>query len=92
MLVNLLDVSNQANFLLDNLKEIIEKMQAEKNYFKTQLEKLQIENQKLVVSNKKLVNKNSFLEEKLKTTNTLLVQVIFNLSPINLNNTQVIIF
>ena len=83
----MLDVSNQANFLLENLKEIIAKMQVERNYFKTQVEKLQIENQKLVVSNKKLVNKNSFLEEKLKTTNYLLVQVIFNLSLLNLNKT-----
>ena len=65
------DVSNQANLLLVNLKEVIGKLQAERNYFKTQVEKLQIEKQKLFVSNQKMSKKVKCLEEELKTTNTL---------------------
>ena len=34
------DVSNQANILLINLKEVIDKLQSEKFYFKTQVAKL----------------------------------------------------
>ena len=65
------DVSNQTNVLLLNLKEIVEKLQAERNYLKTQVENLQFEKKQLIVSNKNLSNKVDFLEEKLKTKFTL---------------------
>ena len=61
------DVSNQTNVLLLNLKEIVEKLQAERNYFKTQVENLQFERKQLIISNKNLSNKVDCLEEKLKT-------------------------
>ena len=61
-----LDISNQANLLLINLKEIIEKLQSEKNYFKTQVEKLQIEKKQLITSNKNLSNELYCLKEDLK--------------------------
>ena len=61
-----LDVSNQANLLLVNLKEIIEKIQAEKYYFKNQIEKLQIENEQLIISNKNLFNELNCSKEDLK--------------------------
>ena len=48
------DVSNQADLLLVNLKEVIGKLQAERNYLKTQVEKLQIEKQQLVVINQNM--------------------------------------
>ena len=67
----LTDVSNQASMLLFNLKEIIDKLQAESNYFKTQVEKLQFEKKQLIVSNKNLSNKVDCLEEKLKTKFTV---------------------
>ena len=61
------DVSNHANLLLINLKEIIDKLQSERNNFKTQVEKLQFEKQQLVILNKNLSNKVNCLEETLKT-------------------------
>ena len=67
----LTDVSNQASMLLFNLKEIIDKLQAESNYFKTQVEKLKFEKKQLIVSNKNLSNKVDCLEEKLKTKFTV---------------------
>ena len=63
--------SNQANLLLVNLKEVIDKLQAERNYFKTQAEKLQIEKQQLILSNQKMKTKLNNLEEKLITKATL---------------------
>ena len=48
------------------MKEIIEKLQAEKNYFKTQVEKLQIEKKQLIISNKNLSNEVNCLKENLK--------------------------
>ena len=65
------DVSNQTNVLLLNLKEIVEKLQAERNYLKTQVENLQFEKKQLIVSNKNLSNKVDCLEEKLKTKFTV---------------------
>ena len=67
------DVSNHANILLTNLKEIIDKLQSERNHFKSQVEKLQLEKQKLIISNKNLSNKVSCLEETLKMKFALLV-------------------
>ena len=61
-----LDISNQANLLLVNLKEIIEKLQSDNFYFQTQVENLQIENKQLTISNKKLVNEVNDLKENLK--------------------------
>ena len=68
------DVSNQANLLLNNLKEVIDNLQAERNYFKTQVEKLKKEKQQLSISNQNMSKKVKCLEEELKTTTTLLVQ------------------
>ena len=59
--------------LLVNLKEVIGKLQAERNYFKTQVEKLLIEKKQLIVSKQNLSKKVKFLEKELKTTTTLLV-------------------
>ena len=61
-----LDISNQANLLLVNLKDIIEKLQSDNFYFQTQVENLQIENKQLTISNKKLVNEVNGLKENLK--------------------------
>ena len=61
------DVSNQANLLLTNLKEIIEKLQAKNISFQNQLKKLTIENKKLIVSNKKLSIEVNCLQENLKS-------------------------
>ena len=58
-----IDESNQANILLFNLKEVIDKLQAERNYFKTQVEKLQFEKKQLIISNKNLSNKVDCLEK-----------------------------
>ena len=61
------DVSSNANLLLINLKEVIDKLQSERNFFKTQTEKLQIEKQQLIILNKSLTNKVESLKGKLKT-------------------------
>ena len=60
------DISNHANFLLVNLKEIIDKMQARNVSFQNQVKKLTIENKQLIISNKKLSNEVSCLKEDLK--------------------------
>ena len=65
------DVSHQANLLLFNLKEVIGKLQDERNYFKNQVEKLKIEKQQLTISNQKMSKKVKCLEEQLKTTTAL---------------------
>ena len=59
-------MSIQVDILLTNLKSIIDKLQLEKDYFKTQIEKLKIEKNKLVISNKNLSNKITILEESLQ--------------------------
>ena len=61
-----IDLSNQASVLLINLKEIIDKLQSENNYFKTQVVKLKVENKNLIISNKNLTNKVNMLEREFK--------------------------
>ena len=59
-------MSNQANVLLTNLKEIVDKLLSEKAYYKTQVEKLMIEKKQLIVSNKNLTNKVKMFEKDLQ--------------------------
>ena len=59
-------MSNQTDLLLMNLKSIINKLQSEKAYFKTQVEKLKIEKKQLLTSNKNLTNKVKMLEKDLQ--------------------------
>ena len=59
--------------MLENLKEIIEKLQTEKSYFKTQVEKLKIEKNQLAVSNKSLASKVDSLQKELQRKNLVLV-------------------
>ena len=61
-----IDVSNQTNLLLNNLKLIVDKLQSEKAYFKTQVEKLEIDKKQLIISNKSLTNKVDMLEKHLQ--------------------------
>ena len=61
-----IDVSNQTNLLLNNLKLIVDKLQSEKAHFKTQVEKLEIEKKQLIISNKSLTNKVDMLEKYLQ--------------------------
>ena len=61
------DVSNQANLLLTNLKEIIDKLQAKNTSFQNQVKQLAIENKQLIVSNNKLSIELNCLKEDLKT-------------------------
>ena len=61
-----LDVSNQVNLLMTNLKVLVDELQAKTTYFQIQVEKLQIENNQLVISNKKLSNKVINLEKEIK--------------------------
>ena len=68
----LLDVSNQAHLHLNSLKEIIIKLQSERNYFKSKVEVLKIEKKNLNSSNKNLMNKVKFLEEKVKNLRSVL--------------------
>ena len=69
-LLNFIDATNQASLLLVNLKEIIEKLQAERNYFKTQVGKLLIEKKYLISSNNYLSNKVNLLEKDLQRRDT----------------------
>ena len=64
-------MSNQANLILMNLKQLIDKLQSEKAYFKTQVEKLKIEKKQLIVSNKNLTNKVNMLEKDLQSKSSL---------------------
>ena len=64
---------NKANLLLVNLKDLIEDLEAKNVLFKTQLEKLTMENKELTIENKQLViyNKNlccevNLLKEQIK--------------------------
>ena len=68
----LLGTSTQANLLLTNLKELIEKLQSEKNFYKTKVEFLKIDNKRLYVVNKKLIEKVKCLEDKLETLTLVL--------------------
>ena len=61
-----LDVSNQTNLLLNNLKLIVDKIQSEKTNLKNQVEKLKIEKKQLISSNKNLTNKIDKLENDLQ--------------------------
>ena len=66
-------MSNQTDLLLMNLKSIINKLQSEKAYFKTQVEKLNIEKKQLIISNKNLSNRVNMLEKDLIMKAFLLV-------------------
>ena len=46
-----------------NMKSIVDKLQSEKAFFKTQIDKLEIEMKKLVILNKSLKNKVVILEK-----------------------------
>ena len=61
-----LDVSNQTNLLLNNLKLIVDTIQSEKTILKHQVEKLKIEKKQLISSNKILSNKIEMLEKDLQ--------------------------
>ena len=61
-----LDISNQANLLLTNLKVLVDNLQAKTTYFQTQVDKLQIEKKQLIISNKKLSNKLYSFEKEIK--------------------------
>ena len=50
-----------------NLKEIIDKLQAENTSFQNQLKKLTIENKQLIVPNKKLSKEVNCLKKDLKS-------------------------
>ena len=54
---------------MSNIKEIIENLQTQNDYFQSQVEKLQVENKNLVVSNIDLTNKVKRLEEKVQSQN-----------------------
>ena len=56
-----------------NLKEIIDKLQSENIYFKTQVEILQSENKQLVISNENLSIEVNSLKEILKTKDSMSV-------------------
>ena len=64
-------MSNHATVLLNNVKEIIDKMQLEKAYFKLLVEKLKNEKKQLVILNKSLTNKVDILEKDLQRKNSL---------------------
>ena len=59
-------MSNQTNLLLNSLKLIVDKLQAEKTHLKNQVEKLTIERKHLVNSNKNLTNQINVLEKVLQ--------------------------
>ena len=61
-----LDVSSQANVLLMNLKQIVDKLQCENTYFKTQVKKLTVEKKHLLDLNKNLTNKVGMLEKDMR--------------------------
>ena len=50
-------MSNQASLLLESLKEIVQNLQNERNYFKSKVELLEIEKKRLYTSNQNLMNK-----------------------------------
>ena len=50
-------MSNQANVLLINLKQLVDKLQSQKAHLKTQVKKLTVEKKNLINLNKSLTNK-----------------------------------
>ena len=60
------NISNQASFLLVNLKEIIDELQAKNISFQNQVKQLTIENKQLIVSNNKLSIEVNCLKEDFK--------------------------
>ena len=64
------DFSSQANLLLINLKEVISKLQDERNYFNNQVEKLQIKKQQLTILNRKM-SKKKMSRRRIKNDNCL---------------------
>ena len=60
-------MSNQADLLLINLKEVIDKLQAKNISFQNQVKKLTIENKQLIASNKKLSIEVDCLKEAFKS-------------------------
>ena len=61
-----LDVLNQANLLLINIKEIIEDLQAKNIQLQNQVKKLTIENKQLIISNQSLTSEVKLLKERLE--------------------------
>ena len=61
-----LDVLNQANLLLINVKEIIEDLQAKNIQLQNQVKKLTIENKQLIISNQSLTSEVKLLKERLE--------------------------
>ena len=59
-----------------NLKSIVDKLQSEKAYFKTQVEKLKIEKNDLAVSNKSLAIKVDSLQEELQKKNSVSLVIL----------------
>ena len=57
------DISNQANSLLVNLKEIIDKLQAKNTSFQSQVKQLKSENKQLIIANKNLCNEVNCLKK-----------------------------
>ena len=55
-------MSNQANVLLMSFKQVVDKLQSEKNLFQNSIRKLIAEKKKLIKLNKNLTNKISMLE------------------------------
>ena len=62
-------MSNQTNSLQISLKQLVDKLQSEKTYFKTRVEKLKIEKKKLVISNKILKKYSCYLRKRLAKKN-----------------------
>ena len=59
-------MSTKANILLIDLKEVVNKLQSEKVYFKTQVEKLKFEKKQLMILNKNLKNKVNMIHKDLQ--------------------------
>ena len=59
-------MSNHAHLHLESLKEIVQKLQNERNYFKSKVELLNVEKKRLNTSNKNLMNKVKCLEERIE--------------------------
>ena len=59
-----------------NLKSIVDKLQSEKAYFKTQVEKLKIEKNQLALLNKSLAIKVDSLQEELQKKNSVSLVIL----------------
>ena len=66
------------------MKEIIEKLQTERNCFKTEVEKLKTEKKQLISSNKNLLNKLCVLQKDLAKRDLMYVLLIVNIVSVNL--------